>query len=425
MSYKFVGLGLSVLLAACAHNGVANKAVAEASQSSPRTAAEELHHRLLVLDTHLDTPAYFHTPEYTFSKRGNFDTDGTHVDLPRMNEGGLDGGFWVIFLPQGPLDEASYLKARNVALLRQMSIRELAARYHEDVELAFSAADAKRIAASGKKIVFHSLENSYPLGTDISMLETLYAGGLRMAAPVHFRNNQLADSATDVHAVYGGLSPLGEEFVREANRLGIILDGSHASDDVVRDMLSLSTAPIILSHSGPKGVYDHARNVPDDILLAIAEAGGVIQINAYGSYLEPLPASAERLAALAKLEAEFGSDTSSMDEATRAAYRAAYDEVNRAYPATRSTFEKFMEHMLYTLDLVGPEHVGIGADWDGGGGVDGMKDITDLPKITAALLEAGYSEEDIANIWSGNVLRLMEAVEAAKTNTITSPNIVN
>jgi len=244
-------------------------------------------------------------------------------------------------------------------------------------------------------------------------------------APVHFRNNQFADSATDVTPAFGGLSPAGEELVREANRLGLILDGSHASDDSVRDMLALSTTPIILSHSGPKGVYDHPRNLPDDLLKAIADDGGVIQVNAYGAYLEALTATPERLAAIAALDAEYGTDTSKMTPETIAAYRAARDEMDRNFPPPRSTFEKFMEHLLYTLELVGPDHVGIGADWDGGGGVDGMTDITDLPKVTAALLEAGYSQDDLARIWGGNMLRLMRAAEAAKTATVTSPVPLN
>ena len=269
------------------------------------------------------------------------------------------------------------------------------------------------------------MENSYPLASDLSLLETFYTGGLRMIAPVHFRNNQFADSATDVTPAFGGLSPLGEELVREANRLGLILDGSHASDDTVRDMLERSTTPIVLSHSGPKGVYDHPRNLPDDLLKAIAEDGGVIQINAYGAYLEALTATPERLAAIAALEANFGTDTSKMDAATLAAFRDARKAIDKATPPPRSTFEKFMEHLLYTLKLVGPDHVGIGADWDGGGGVDGLKDVADLPKVTAALLGAGYTQEDIAKIWGGNLMRVMREVEAARTATLTSPQVLN
>ncbi len=416
----------AAFLAACATPPEPVSAPAVAAAETPALSPEaELHQSFMVLDSHLDTPAYFHTAEYTFSKRGDFDVDGTHVDLPRMNEGGLDGGFWVIFTTQGQLDETSYVAARTIALMRQVAIRELAAKYSDDVELAFTADDADRIFAEGKKIVFQSMENAYPLGEDVSLIEAFYVGGLRMVAPVHFRNNQYADSATDVTQVFGGLSPLGEELVREANRLGLILDGSHASDDTVRDMIALSTTPLILSHSGPKGVYDHPRNLPDDLLKAIADDGGVIQVNAYGGYLEPLVATPERLAAIAELEVQFGKDTSKLTPEQLLAFRAARKEMDKAFPPPRSTYEKFMEHLIYTLKLVGPDHVGIGADWDGGGGVDGMKDVTALPRVTADLLAAGYTEEDLAKIWGGNMLRLMREVEAAKTSALSSPATLN
>ena len=172
------------------------------------------------------------------------------------------------------------------------------------------------------------------------------------------------------------------------------------------------------------GVYDHFRNIPDELLLAIAEDGGVIQINAYGGYLEALEPSPERQAAMAELEAEYGASYYDMDDATREAYSAAREEVDAQYPAPRSSFEKFMEHLLYALELVGPDHVGMGADWDGGGGVEGMSDITYLPKVTAALLEAGYSEEDIRKFWSGNMLRLLRQAEEARTSTIESPDVL-
>jgi len=415
----------AAFLAACTTQPAPAATIAAAPEAPALSAAETLHQSFMVLDSHLDTPAYFHSAEYAFSKRGDFDVDGTHVDLPRMNEGGLDGGFWVIFTTQGQLDEMSYVAARTIALMRQVAIRELAAKYSDDVELAFTADDADRIFAAGKKIVFQSMENAYPLGEDVSLIEAFYVGGLRMVAPVHFRNNQYADSATDVTQLFGGLSPLGEELVREANRLGLILDGSHASDDTVRDMIALSTTPIILSHSGPKGVYDHPRNLPDHLLKAIADDGGVIQVNAYGGYLEPLVATPERLAAIAQLEAQYGKDTSRLAPEQLVAFRAARKEMDKAFPPPRSTYEKFMEHLLYTLKLAGPDHVGIGADWDGGGGVDGMKDITALPRVTADLLAAGYTEEDLAKIWGGNMLRLLREVEAAKTAALTSPATLN
>ncbi len=415
-----------IVFAGCTAPAPSQGAFLPEPQADPSrmTPARALHERLLVLDSHLDTPAWFHTPDYDFSARGDVETDGTQVDLPRMKEGGLDGGFWVIYIPQGPLDAASYAAARNAALLRQMSIREIAARHKADLGLAFTVNDAARLTAEGRRLVYQSMENAYPLGEDLSLLETFYIGGLRMIAPVHFKNNQFADSATDVTALHGGLSPLGEQLVREANRLGLILDGSHASDEAVRDMLAISTTPLILSHSGPKGVFDHPRNLPDDLLKEIAADGGVIQVNAFGAYLEPLAQSPERLAALEAFAKEWGNDPSTLDATMRMRRQEALRALNRTYPPARSSFEKFLEHLFYMLDLVGPDHVGIGADWDGGGGVDGMKDITEIPKITQALIARGYSEDEIAKIWGGNMLRLLAAAEAARTSAIVSADVV-
>lgn len=383
-----------------------------------------VHASILTLDSHLDTPALFHRDGYDFSARGSFAEDRTNVDLPRLKEGGLDGGFWVIYTAQGPLDEASYIAARTSALLRQMSIREMAAKYSDSVKLAFAADDAERIHKEGKIIVFQSMENAYPLGEDISLLEAFYVGGLRMLGPVHFLNNQFADSSTDDEVLYEGLSPLGEALVLEANRLGIIVDGSHASDDAVRDMIEISTTPLILSHSGPDGVYEHARNVPDELLVQLAASGGVIHVNAFGGYLEELPPAPERVAALDALNAEYGGDVAALSGDRLRSYQAARVALDRQFPRPRSSFDKYLEHLLYTLDLVGPDHVGIGADWDGGGGVDGMADVVAIPKITQALVDAGYSEEDIAKIWSGNLLRLMREVEAARTADLESPDII-
>ncbi len=386
--------------------------------------AADFHQSLLTLDAHLDTPALFHRPGYDFSARGSFAENGTNVDLPRLREGGLDGGFWVIFTAQGELDEASYIKARTSALLRQMAIRELAAKYSDEVELAFSADDAQRIHDKGKIVVFQSMENAYPLGLDISLLETFYTGGLRMLGPVHFSNNQFADSSTDSVVLYEGLSPIGEALVREANRLGIIVDASHASDDALRDMMRISSTPVILSHSGPDGVYEHARNVPDNLLRQLAAAGGVVHVNAFGGYLEELVPSPEHKAAMDELQTKYGADLASLSDKELEAYRGARAEVHKRYPPPRSSFEKYVEHLLYVLELVGPNHVGIGADWDGGGGVNGMEDAAAVPKITEALLRAGYSQQDIAKIWSGNLLRLMREVEAARATSLESPDIL-
>lgn len=429
-----IRLGLASLtalaLAGCAPQLQGAGSVISVQQAADAAAhtyddADAFHQSIAVFDSHLDTPALFHTADYLFTERGSWEEDGTHVDLPRMNEGGLDGGFWVIFTRQGPLDEASYAAARTHGLMRQTAIREFAAKYHDKVALAFTADDAERILADGKKVVFQSMENSYPLGLDVSLMEHFYIGGLRMIAPVHFANNQFADSATDINQIYDGLSPLGEDLVREANRLGLVLDGSHAHDATVRDMIALSTTPIILSHTGAKAVYDHPRNIEDALLLELAAAGGVIQMNIFSGYLEELVPSPERQAALDVFNAAYGANPSELDDEALAVWFAARQELDRDFPGPRSSYEKFMQHTFHVLDLIGPDHVGISGDWDGGGGVDGMSDVSMLQKITRDLLEAGYTHEDVAKIWGGNMMRLVRAAEAARTSELISPDVLN
>lgn len=425
------GSVIALCLASCAPQMQGAGSIITAQQApevasvSGQADVDAFHASIAVFDSHLDTPALFHTADYVFTERGSFEEDGTHVDLPRMNEGGLDGGFWVIFTRQGPLDEASYAAARTHGLMRQMAIREFAAKYHDKVALALTADDVEPILAANKKVVFQSMENSYPLGTDVSLLEHFYIGGLRMIAPVHFANNQFADSATDINQVYEGLSPLGEDLVREANRLGLVLDGSHASDDTVRDMMALSTTPIILSHTGASAVFDHPRNIGDDLLRELAVNGGVIQMNIFGGYLEELIPSPERQAALDAFAEEYGASPAGLEPDELTAWAAARTELNNLYPSPRSTYGKFMEHTFHVLDVIGPDHVGISGDWDGGGGVNGMSDVSMLQKITRDLLAAGYSQEDVANIWGGNMMRLIRAAEDARESELVSPNVLN
>jgi membrane dipeptidase len=352
-------------------------------------------------------------------QRHSVDADFSQVDYPRMVDGGLDGGFFAIYTPQGPLTPEGMMAARDAALVRAAKIREMVARNSSHFELAFVPTDAPRIAAKRKRIVFQSIENSYPLANDVTLLRSFYALGVRMAGPVHFANNQLGDSATDPKGkTWNGLSPMGHDFVSLANELGIILDASHSSDDVFDQMLAQSKVPIILSHSGCRSVHDHPRNIDDDRLKKLARSGGVIQINSFNAYLVTVPPNSERDKQEAAIFAALrGLPTLSPADATKAIASAASQmrELNQKYPVPRATFDDYMAHMLHALKLVGPDHVGVGADWDGGGGVIGMEDCTSNWKITARLLQEGYKIEDLQKIWSGNVLRLMQTVQDART----------
>lgn len=389
-------------------------AVLVASASALAKDARAIHEKLLTLDTHLDTPSSFARQQWNIMDRHSVADNLTQVDYPRMKQGGLDGGFWAIFTGQGPRTEAGERAARDAALIRAMQIREMVAANPKNFSLALQASDAEKIAASHKRIVYLSIENGYPLGRDASMLDTFYKLGVRLFGPVHFRNNDLGDSATDpAGPEWHGLSPFGKQLVVEANRLGVVLDASHASDEVLEQMIALSKTPIMLSHSGCKAVFDHPRNIDDRLLKKLGTTGGVIQINSLSDYLISAKPNPEREKALGELTSRFGR-TAEMAPEKLKAYAIEREQIMKRYPVTRATFEDFMRHLLHALKVAGVDHVGIGADWDGGGGVIGMEDVSALPKITERLLREGYTETDLQKIWSGNVLRVLRAAEAAR-----------
>ncbi|WP_239018279.1 dipeptidase [Sphingomonas flavalba] len=391
------------------HGAAAAMLVALAACSGPlrpsQGSPDSFHNQLLVLDSHLDTPVHFGRPGWNIADRHGFVDDLSQVDLPRMVDGGLDGGFFVIFTPQGPLTPDAYTKAHMFALRRAGEIRQVVQRHPGALALVTTPAEARQAAADGRRVVFQSIENSYPLGTSTAALEDFYDRGVRMASPVHSRNNQFADSTTDTPQ-WHGLSPLGREWVAEMNRLGMLIDASHASDEAFDQMLALSRAPIILSHSGPRAVFDHPRNIDDARLTALAAKGGVVQINSV--FLAPTNQSP---AWRALLDERDKLHEMTPQEQKALARRTAAEESRDPY--ITATFELFMASLLHTLKLVGPDHVGIGADWDGGGGVRGMEDVAALPRITDRLKAAGYSDADIAKIWSGNLLRVVQAAQDA------------
>lgn len=365
--------------------------------------AETLHQRTLTLDTHLDTPMHFARPGWSFGDRHSYDTDLVQVDLGRMDAGDLDGGFFVIYTEQGPVTPEGFAKAKAFALGRADLIRATLAKFPDRIRLISTAADAKRMDAEGKRFGWLSIENSYPLGEDLSLLEDFYRLGVRMAGPVHSKNNQFADSATDTPK-WNGLSPLGRQWVAEANRLGIVIDASHSSDAAFDQMLALSKTPLVLSHSGSKTIWDNPRNLDDARIRKLAEAGGVICVTTV--FLATMNFTPERNALFAQLERIGTMTPEEQAELTRET--RALDAVQ---PIQNTDFEAFMKSLLHIIEVAGVDHVGIGADWDGGGGVRGLEDIGGLPKVTERLRAEGFSDADIEKIWSGNVLRLLRLAE--------------
>jgi membrane dipeptidase len=394
LNKKIVSAAVSLLFLQTAHAAVTLE------------EATKIQRSLVTLDTHLDTPANLVEPGFNILERHTYGHDFSQVDVPRMKEGALDGGFWAIYSPQGELTKEGYEESRDTALLCALAIHNMVASNPDVFTFATKASEASEIDKAGKLIVYMSMENSYPLGTDISLLETFYKLGLRMTGPVHFKNNQFGDSSTDPAGTkWDGLSPLGEQLVAEANRLGIVLDGSHAHDKTVKDMIRLSKTPIILSHTGSKAIYEHPRNIDDALLKQLAESGGVIQMNAYSDYLKALPDDPARKEAYKGLFAlvKKGVDREVILQKRR--------KIDQEHPAIKASFDVYMKHFLHTLKVVGPKHVGIGADWDGGGGVEGMMDIVNLPMITQRLLNEGYSKADLVDIWGGNALRVLKEAE--------------
>ena len=385
------------------------------SQENKQEASLQISHEdFLVLDAHLDTPIILDRPGFDISSRHDPMHDYAQIDLPRMREGGLDGGFWVIYTPQGDLTPQGYEDALAHAWHRNSVIDEMLIDYADNFMPATTADDAAAIVAQGKHVVYKSIENAYPLGLDVTQLDAFYEAGVRMVGLVHMTNNQFADSSTDPDGLkWNGLSPLGKDLIRRANALGMIIDMSHAHDLALAQAIDLSTTPIILSHSGAGHLYEHPRNVGDALLLDLAASGGVMHINSLSAYLKDLETDPARRPALSALFKQL-QENPLKTEADTEAFLEARRAIDKKYPPDFANFYDVMRHIYHAHALMGAAHIGIGLDWDGGGGVDGLQDITGLPKITQAMREAGLSDEDIAALWSGNLLRVLRLVEASR-----------
>lgn len=363
--------------------------------------AAALHARILTLDTHLDTPLHFARAGWSFADRHDLATDLAQLDIPRMEDGALDGGFFVTYTDQGPLTAKGYADALAFARARTDLIDRTLAKHADRIGRALTADDARRLNREGKLIAFKSIENSYPLGEDVSLLAEFHAKGVRMAGPVHSKNNQFADSATDTPR-WNGLSPLGKTWVAEMNRLGMVIDASHSSDAAFDQLLALSKYPIILSHSSLRSANDHPRNLDEGRLRALAAKNGAMCVSTI--FLSEMNLSPKR-AELFGMYEQIGT----MTPAERADLTRRWRELDKTEQMWDADFEKFMAMVLRAIEVAGPDHICFGADWDGGGGLIGIEDIAAQPRITARLKAAGYSDIDIEKMWSGNVLRILEA----------------
>jgi len=381
--------------------------------------ARGIHERVITLDTHTDINANNFLPG-----QPNYVTGlSTQVDLPKMEEGGLDAVFFSIY--QGQQQDFSpegYARAYQTAVDKVDAIHRLTTELAPDrIGLATTAADVRRIAGEGRLVALMGMENGYALGEDISRVRMFAEQGVRYLSLAHNGHNQLSDSNTGEADGWrwNGLSPLGREVVAEANRWGIMLDISHPSKMANLETMLLSQAPVIASHSSARALANHPRNMDDGELLALRANGGVVQIVAFNSYLLSPPP--ERAPALTALREEFGLPAG--NQALQAALaelpaprQAEYDrrlaDIDARYPAPpRATVSDLVDHIDYAVQLIGIDHVGISSDFDGGGGIDGWNNAAETFNVTLELVRRGYTEEEIGKIWSGNLLRVMEEVE--------------
>ncbi len=382
--------------------------------SALEAKARAIHERVMTLDTHVDIPL-----DYATAKADPGGFSQLQTDLPKMRAGGLDAAFFIVYTPQGPLTEEGYAGARAIAATRLSAIHRLVSAYPAEIALARSAKEARAIAKSGRKVAFIGMENAFPLGPDPQAgdVERLAAEGVRYAGITHFGHNQFGDSsnpnteAGEVEAPNGGLTDKGRALVSMLNRSGIMVDVSHASRDVMMQAAALSTAPIIASHSGVKAIADSPRNLDDEQLRALKANGGVVQIVALDVYVKPLNDAQKALQD--KIRKEMKLETSAQRDAMSADAEAEYDRrmAERWKISPRASVSDVVDHIDHVVKTIGVDHVGIASDFDGGGGVTGWENAGETLNVTRELVRRGYSEADIAKIWGGNLLRVLDAVE--------------
>ncbi len=386
----------------------------EPAEEDLAVQARLIHDRVLTVDTHCDTASRLPGGNWDIGVRHNSgDRASGKVDLPRMVEGGLDAEFFAVFVGQGERTEQGYDRAKEWALRTLDAIHAMCEKYPDLVGLALTPDDAYRLEKRGMRIAFIGLENGYPIGKDLENVAEFYEKGVRYITLCHSRDNDICDSSTDRQDPEDrGLSDFGREVVAACNRLGMMVDVSHISDKSFYDVLDVTKAPVIASHSSCRALCDSPRNLSDEMIRALAENGGVIQICFLSSYLRKPEPNPERDQALKELREKYGSIREIQDEAVRKKAREEYGAINARYPREMATVEDVVDHIEHVIEIAGVDHVGIGTDFDGGGGVEGCNDVSEMFRVTEELARRGHSEEEIAKIWGGNVMRVLRRVMA-------------
>jgi membrane dipeptidase len=373
--------------------------------------ARQIHASVITIDTHDDIPLNYATAAMN-------PCIGTRmqVDVPGMEAGGLDVGFFVVYVGQSPRTPENYARAQQQAMTKFDAIRRMTYELCPDrIELAYTADDVERIHRAGRLVAAIGIENGFVIGRDLALLEKYHGLGARYMTLTHNGHNDIGDSwrpaAWEDGFEYNGLSAFGEQVVAEMNRLGIMIDVSHVSKATMLHATRVSRAPVMASHSGVRAIASTQRNMDDEMMRALAASGGVMHTVALGSFVKDAPVA--RINAVNALRREFGIDGDRrLQQLTReqqAAYAARMAAIERRWPS--ATLADYVDHIDYAVNLIGIDHVGISSDFDGGGGVPGWNSAAETFNVTLELVRRGYTEDQIRKLWGGNLLRVWRETE--------------
>ena len=401
---------ISKTLIICLVSGLLMGFTSEKNMNQLEKKAQRIHAKCLTIDTHCDTPMQMIKPG--FNIREGHHAPKSRVDLPRMKSGGLDAMFFAVYTGQKPRTEANYISTYNLANQMLDSIHSMLKHNSDLATLALKADDLERIEKTGKRAIYIGMENGFPIAKDLTRVEEFYKKGVRYLTLCHSFHNDICDSSSDAASPeHNGVSDFGRQVIAEMNRLGMMIDVSHASDKSFFDVLELSKAPVIASHSSVRSVARHDRNMSDTMIQKLAEKGGVIQICLLDVYIKEPDTTSVKFKTERRLHKIYRTTYNAMSETEKEVFDKEWDDVQANYSSELPTVKDLVDHIDYVKNLVGVDYVGIGSDFDGGGGLRDCADVSQFPNITLELLRRGYTETEIKKIWGGNLLRVFRAVE--------------
>lgn len=385
-------------------------------QSIDKNVAK-VHGKALTVDTHCDTPMNLLDGDFDIGVKNK--PPQSRVDFPRMKEGGLDAMFFAAFTGQKPRTPENIQEAYKMANDMIDAVNAACTKYNTMASVALNSGDAARLEKEGKLAAYIGMENGFPLGTDLSRVQEFYTRGVRYITLCHSYNNDICDSSTDKKgAEHNGLSAFGKEVVSEMNRLGMMVDVSHISDKAFFDVIATSKAPVIASHSSVRAIAKHPRNMTDEMIKALAKNGGVIQICLLDDYIKDADTTSVYYRKRKEFYANYEAKSATMTDDEKKELRKEWRLLSEKFPKPLPTVADCVDHIDHVKKLVGIDYVGIGSDFDGGGGLADCADVSQFPNITAEMLRRGYTEEEVAKVWGGNFFRVFKAVEhqALKAN---------